>query len=72
MDGCPGLGWPGRSDCGKLTVFCGCRSETYDRCLPVLSAMATSITRWEIPVAASGQTRNQIVGSINILALSED
>jgi hypothetical protein len=34
--------------------------------------MATSITRWEIPVAASGQTRNQIVGSINILALSED
>ena len=57
---------------GKLTVFCGCRPETYDLSLPVLSAMAASITRMGDPgCGQAAKLGNQIVGSINILALSE-
>lgn len=57
---------------GKLTIFCGCRPETLERCLPVLQALGSSITRMGGPgCGQAAKLGNQIAGSINILALSE-
>lgn len=57
---------------GTLTVFCGCRAEVFDRCQPLLSTMASSVTRMGDPgCGQAAKLGNQIVGAIHILALSE-
>ncbi|HEY5466289.1 MAG TPA: NAD(P)-dependent oxidoreductase [Clostridia bacterium] len=64
-------GQKGATD-GSLTIFCGGKPEVVDRCLPIFQVLGGSITR--MGGAGAGQAAklaNQIVGAINILAVSE-
>lgn len=57
---------------GTLSVMVGGKQETFDRCLPILKAMAASVVRvGDVGAGNITKLANQVIVALNIAAISE-